>query len=182
MDAMEMHCAPRLQLNLPVTLCCLSHRGQFKAMGRGGSKRKYMRVSLAATVIGTAGRERPAGTALDPGSSRFPSGIPLRRVSASGASTARLPRRAPGRGEERRARLLRVGLAPAPAGPPHAHPRPPSCRPGACDGDQPSSGGLGKGRGCRGVGGIPGAPLRGEGLAANVIRASRVSATYGGWI
>lgn len=125
-EAMERHCAPCLQRNPPATLYCLSHRGQFKAVGRGGSKHEYTRVSLAAMVIRAAGREQPPGTALAPGSSRFPSGIPPGYVSASGRSTARLPRRAPGRGEEGPAAL--PGTRSAPRRPPHAQPRPRSLR------------------------------------------------------
>lgn len=124
MEATERHWALCLQLNPPVRLCCLSQRGQFQAVGRGGSKHKYTRVSLAAMVIRAAGREQHAGAALAPGSRRFPS--PLRCVRASGASTARLSRRAPGREEEGPAAPR--GTRSGPRRPPHGHPRPRSLR------------------------------------------------------
>lgn len=161
---MERHCAPCLQLNPPVRLCCLPHRGQLKAVGRGGSRHKDTRVSLAAMVIKAAGREQPAGTARPPGSSRFPS--PLRCVKPLGGSTARLPRREPGRGEEKRAR------------PPQGH--------HGRGWREAGPGGLGRPGGPGGwvASQVPRSEERGslQMSSGPRRRARRVSATYGGWI
>lgn len=119
---------PFLQPNLPATLRCLSHIGQFKAIcphaeeDRGFSPavraQRNARLSLAAVAIGAAGREQPAGTPLPPASSRFPPpGLCARCRTAPRPSPARLPREA-----ARPPPPLRVGLLLSPpARPKHGH-------------------------------------------------------------
>lgn len=170
---MERHCAPSLQLNPPVRLCCLSHRGQLTAVGRGGSRHKDTRVSLSAMVIRAAGREQPAGTALAPGSSRFPS--PLRCVKPLGGEHSP----AASKGEERRG-----GPSCSMRDPPRS-PRPPQGHHGR-GWREAGPGGLGRPGGPGGwvASQVPRSEERGslQMSSGPRRRARRVSATYGGWI
>lgn len=133
---------------------------------------------------GDSGKGQPAGTALSAGASRFPGRGFLRGVKGPGGAAGR---GAAGPAAPHGARLCPRRLAPRSA----TAAEPPS---GARSGERPGSGGLGKGRGCRGRRGGGG----GRGVASQVplleerallqmssgprSRARRVSATYGGWI
>lgn len=172
------HSSPFLLLSLPATLFCLSHMGSFKAICPHVEQHQGFSPALRADFPwrgtnkhtgspghdGAAEREQPAETPLTPGS-RFSSqpGLSPNCTAAARPSPARLPQEGDGAVSDR-AGLFGAGLNSLLAGLPHAHPRPLSCRSGACESKRPSSSGLGKGWGCWGWGvgvdDIPGASLR----------------------